>query len=145
VIQVLAGELRPDDTVLWSEDLAWMTSAECPYEDGSIPLVTYGEHCNYRAVSEPLLDRAGIGHWVAFSGQTTAGVRQAVEVGLGVALLGRSLLGPDLVEWRPGTDLGELPMMYQVARIDSSDVSPLTSAVVDAIRDEIAEQVPLPT
>jgi len=139
VIQVGAEELRPDDTVLWVEDLAWVTSKQAPYDAGAIPLVTFGEGCNYRAVSEPLLDAAGIDHWVAFSGQTTAGVKAAVEVGLGVAVLGSRYLGGEIVRWKPGARLGELPGMYEVARIDAGDPSPLARALVAAIANELDE------
>ncbi|MDJ0770045.1 MAG: LysR family transcriptional regulator [Ilumatobacter sp.] len=139
VIQVSDDERRPDDTVLWTEDLAWMTGSEAPYDEGPVPLVTFGAHCNYRAVSVPLLDDAGIEHWDAFAGQTTAGVKGAVEVGLGVAVLGSRFLGDDIVEWRPGATLGELPPMYQVARIDPHDVSPLATALVEAICAEVSE------
>lgn len=139
VIQVGDDELRPDDTILWTEELVWATSCEAAYEDGMVPLVAFGDSCNYRAVSEPLLDRAGIEHYVAFSGQTTAGVKAAVEAGLGVAVLGSRFLGGDIVEWRPGATLGDLPPMYQVARIDAHDASPLATALVEAILDEILE------
>lgn len=139
VLQVSADELRPGDTVLWSEDLAWMTSREAPYDDGEIPLVTFGDSCNYRAISEPLLEAAGIEHWVAFSGQTTAGVKAAVEVGLGVAVLGSRFLGGAIVPWKRGDELGDLPTMYEVARIDADDPSPLARALTDVIANEINE------
>lgn len=139
VLQIGADELRPDDTVLWTEQLAWVTSSETPYDEGEIPLVTFGPSCNYRAVSEPLLEAAGIDHWVAFSGQTTAGVKAAVEVGLGVAVLGSRFLGGEIVPWKRGDELGELPEMYEVARIDADDPSPLARALIDVIVNEINE------
>lgn len=139
VIQVSDDEMRDGDVVLWTEELAWVTSSVVPYEDGPVPLVTFGDSCNYRAVSEPLLYAAGIDHWVAFSGQTTAGVKGAVEAGLGVAALGSRFLGDDIVEWAPGVGLGELPLMYQVARIDPGDRTALTVALVEAIKAEVAE------
>jgi DNA-binding transcriptional LysR family regulator len=143
VVQVSADELRPDDTVLWTEELAWMTSSETPYDAGEIPLVTFGDSCNYRAISEPLLEAAGIEHWVAFSGQTTAGVKAAVEVGLGVAVLGSRFLGGEIVPWKPGEDLGELPVMYEIARIDADDSSPLARALIEVIANEINEPAPV--
>jgi DNA-binding transcriptional LysR family regulator len=142
VLQVAEDELRNDDTVLWTEDLAWVTSSEALYEEGPIPLVGFGDHCNYQAVSEPLLDAAGLENWVAFSGQTSAGVMGAVAAGLGVAVVGARFLDDEIVEWRPGAGLGELPTMYQVARIDRDDVSPLTVALVEAIVDEVAAPAP---
>jgi DNA-binding transcriptional LysR family regulator len=137
VLQVAGDELRDDDTVLWTEELAWVTSSDAPYEDGSVPLVGFGDHCNYQAVSEPLLDAAGLDHWIAFSGQTSAGVMGAVAAGLGVAVVATRFIDGDIVEWRPGAALGALPPMYQVARIDCDDLSPLTVALVGAIVDEV--------
>jgi DNA-binding transcriptional LysR family regulator len=139
VIQVSPDQMRPGDTVLWTEELAWVTGSEVPYDQDAIPLVSFGEHCNYRAVGGPLLDAAGIEYWVAFAGQTTAGVKGAVEAGLGVAVLGSRFLGSDIVEWSPGRELGELPLMYQVARIDPGDQTALATALVEAISAEIAE------
>lgn len=137
VIQVSGDELRDDDTILWTEELVWVTSCEVPYDNGPVPMVTFGPGCNYRALGEPLLEAAGIERWDAFAGQTTAGVRGAVEAGLGVAVIGARFLGGDIVEWKRGSELGKLPPMYQVARIDSNDVSPLTTALVDVIRAEL--------
>lgn len=139
VLQVTADEVRPDDTVLWVEDLVWVTSRTVPYEGDEIPLVTFGESCNYRAIGEPLLDAAGIDHWVAFAGQTSAGVKAAVEVGLGVAVLASRFLGDEIVPWRPGDELGELPSMYEVARVDASDPSPLATALVELIATALNE------
>ena len=42
-------------------------------------------------------------------------------------------------EWAPGVGLGELPLMYQVARIDPRDRTALTVALVEAIKAEVAE------
>jgi DNA-binding transcriptional LysR family regulator len=142
VLQLPAGQVHDDDTVLWTDDLVWVTGEDTPYDTGVVPLVTFGDGCNYRAVSEPLLAAAGLESWVAFSGQTSEGVRSAVAAGLGVAVLGSQYLGDGIVEWKPGADLGELPKMYQVARIDRDDVSPLTTALVQAILEEIVEPVP---
>lgn len=142
VIQVPADEVREDDTVLWSDDLVWVTGEDTPYDTGEVPLVTFGDDCNYRAVSQPLLQRAGLESWVAFAGQSSDGVRSAVAAGLGVAVLGAQFVGDGIVEWKPGAELGELPKMYQVARVDRDDVSPLTSALVQAILEEIVEPVP---
>jgi DNA-binding transcriptional LysR family regulator len=138
VLQVGPEQLREGDTVLWTEELAWVTSSEVPYDQSAIPLVTFGEHCNYKAIGEPMLTAAGVDYWVAFAGQTTAGVKGAVEAGLGVAVLGSRFLGADIVEWEPGRELGELPIMYQVARIDPGDQTALAMALVEAISAEVA-------
>lgn len=143
VIQVADDELRDDDTVLWIEQLVWVTGRDTAYDAGCVPVVTFGDCCSYNAVSEPLLAAADIDHWRAFSGQTSPGVKAAVEAGLGVAVLGSRFLGEGIVEWKPGVELGELPSMYQVARVDTHDASPLALALVGAIVDEISEPAPV--
>ena len=116
VIQVADRDLRTDDVVLWTDVLCWVTSCEAPFDEGVVPLVTFGEHCFYRSFSEPLLTASGIDHTVAFSGHWTGGVRAAVEAGLGVGVLPSRHLGGDLVEWRRGRDGPPLPRIHQVAR-----------------------------
>ena len=74
LMQVTDEQLRNDDTVLWTDDLHWVTSSEWTYDEGTVPLVTFGDLCFYRKLSEPILDAAGIDHTNAFSGSATRGV-----------------------------------------------------------------------
>ncbi|MFT6289474.1 MAG: DNA-binding transcriptional LysR family regulator [Ilumatobacter sp.] len=87
IVQVIEEKVRPTDTVLWTDRLMWMTSAERRHENEEIlPLITFGEHCFYRSVSEPSLDEAGIGHNIVFSASSISGVAQRLRRGSASAL-----------------------------------------------------------
>ena len=135
VVQVSEANLRESDVLLWSDQLQWMTCCETPYHDGVVPLITFGENCFYRALSEPLLEENGIDHSVAFSGSSATGVHAAVSAGLGVAVLAERFLGDDLVEWSRGAALAPLPVVHQIART-RSDPDELACALHKAITDE---------
>jgi len=132
---VSEANLRESDVLLWSDQLQWMTCCETPYHDGVVPLITFGENCFYRALSEPLLEENGIDHSVAFSGSSATGVHAAVSAGLGVAVLAERFLGDDLVEWSRGAALAPLPVVHQIART-RSDPDELACALHKAITDE---------
>ena len=143
VIQITGDDIRPSDELLWSEQLRFVSSPTERFEVGRVPLVTFGEHCFYRGLSEPLLDVAEIDYSVALSVATTSGVRAAVAAGLGVGVLGCNHLGPDVVEWTRAAELGTLPCVHQVARTvpgEQRDVAAeLAATLVAELRDPAAE------
>ena len=142
IMQVVDDELRADDTVLWSDRLAWLTARDQLHDDlRPLPLITFGDHCFYRAISEPLLVDAGIEHHVVFSASSIGGVRSAIAAGLGVGVLGRRYLGDDLVEWRPGGELPELPRIHQVARTVPGETPEMARVLIDAIAAELVEPI----
>ncbi len=133
LLQVLDDDLRPDDTILWSDRLCWLTSAERPHTDQPVPLVTFGEHCFYRRVSEPLLDDADVNHRVVFSASSISGVRAAIGAGLGVGVLARRHVGDDVVPWESPVALGELPIIHQIARTVPGEPADMARMLVDAL------------
>ena len=140
IIQVDDQQLRPGDTVLWSSELRWVTSAEWSYDPSeTVPLVTFGDHCFYRALSEPLLDAAGIDHVVAFSGSSLTGVRAAVAAGLGIGVLAEHYVGDDVVPWGPGDDLPPLPTAHQIIRTVPGETPDVANELVEAISSEYFE------
>lgn len=139
VIQVNDDLLRPDDLLLWTDELRWVTCCETPYDEGEVPLLTFGDRCFYRAMSEPLLTAAGIDYNVAFSVPSTAGIVAAVEAGLGVAVIGERFLSGDIAEWSRGAALGPLPCVHQVARAVPGERPAVAAALMEAIELELAE------
>ena len=139
VVQVDGELLRSDDVVLWSDELRWATCCEAPFEDGAVPLITFGERCFYRPISEPVLEAAGVDYSVAFSVPSSDGVVAAVAAGLGVAVLATRYLAGDVVEWRRGAALGPLPSVHQVARVSAREHPAVASALVEAIKAELGE------
>lgn len=138
VIQVSEDGLRPEDHVLWTDQVVWATSAAYPQDEIPVPLITFGEMCFYRPLSEPQLTAAGISHRVAFSIPSTRGVLAAVADGLGVAALARHHLGDDIVEWEPPMPLGPLPKVHQVVRTVPGERSDIAGALLAVITDHLA-------
>ncbi len=145
ILQVDDAGRRDDDLVLWSDELAWVTSAAYPYEqeggpDCPIPLITFGDLCFYRRVSEPLLEAAGLDFKVAFSGWSTPGLVAAVGAGLGVGILGaRYLDHPDLTRWRIGEGLPPLPDVHQVVRVAPMAPAEVADAIIDALEGDLLD------
>jgi DNA-binding transcriptional LysR family regulator len=144
LIQVDDDAVRTDDVILWSDQLVWAVCCETPYEDGSVPLITFGESCFYRPLSEPMLKLNQIDYNIAFSGTSALGVQSAVAAGLGVAVLGSRSLGEDIVEWERGRALGKLPCVNQVVRSSAGDLDDAAQALVDAITTELVEAAGYP-
>ncbi len=146
VIQITPDEMLPDDVVLWEDKLVWVTHRDMQYEDGEVPLITFGANGFYRPVSEPILERAGIHYLYAVSAPTSAGVRAAIEAGLGVAVLGSWYVGGDLVEWERAADFDPLPPALQVVRTVPGEppslAGPLIAAIVDEFTDLPSRQDP---
>jgi DNA-binding transcriptional LysR family regulator len=146
VIQITPDEMLPGDVVLWEDELRWVTHRDMYYEDGDVPLITFGANGFYRPVSEPILERAGVPYTYTVSAPTSAGVRAAVAAGLGVAVLGSWYVGGELVEWKRGAGFDPLPRVLQVVRTvpgePPSIAGPLIAAIVDEFRDLPSRQDP---
>jgi DNA-binding transcriptional LysR family regulator len=130
--------LLPNDEVLSTDDLLWVTGSCCPHDEGVIPLVTFGVDCFYRSIGEPLLEEAGIDFRVALSVPSSAGVVASVADGLGVALLRRSRMTDRLVPWGPADRLPPLPRVHHFARASDGD-SEIVGHLVEVIRDEMGD------
>jgi DNA-binding transcriptional LysR family regulator len=142
IIQVADASLRSTDTILWTDRLNWVTSSEARGEDWTpVPLITFGEHCFYRSLSEPDLIAAGIQHTIAFSASSIRGVRAAIAAGLGVGVLGARYLDDDLVVWGRASELPELPMVHQIARTVPGEAPDVARALVEAIAAELVDPV----
>lgn len=139
VIQVTEEEVRPDDIVLWTEELRWATHRDMPYDEGVVPLITYGTNGFYRPVSEPILERHGVRYRYTITAPTSASVRAAVEAGLGVAVLGERFLEGDVVEWGLAADLDPLPRSCQIIRTVDGERSEIAQALIESITDEFLD------
>lgn len=146
IIQVDNDHLRTTDTILWTDQLRWVSCCEATHRtDTTVPLITFGQHCFYRSISEPLLVEAGIEHAVAFSASSISGVRAAVLAGLGVGVIGARYISGDIVPWAPGDDLPALPQIHQIARTVPGETPAIATALVDAIASELLDPVNLAT
>lgn len=144
VVQVDDQRLRADDVILWTDDLRWATCCETPFDTGTVPLVTFGENCFYRTLSEPILVANNIDYTIEFSVPSTAGVYSAIEAGLGVGVIGERELCGDIVEWGRGAALPPLPPVHQIARTVPGENTEVAAALRDAIVAELSEPGPRP-
>ncbi|MEM7342336.1 MAG: LysR family transcriptional regulator [Actinomycetota bacterium] len=141
VLQVGPEEVRATDTMLWENDLMWVSSHDWTYETGEVPLITFGEHGFYRPRAEAALVDAGVPYRVAFSGPSTSSVLSAVEFGLGVAVIGDRWVTGDLIEWPRAADLDPLPPAATVARTGRRTDSAVTRELIDEIEQELTEPI----
>lgn len=140
MIEGLEQSVEPNDRILWSDELVWVTGTCCDHDQGVVPLITFGIDCFYRTIGEPLLDAADIDYRVALSVPSTAAVLSAVADGLGVALMRRGRLAtPRVTEWRPAADLPALPHVHRFVRVSPHTDSEIVDVLVDLIADELCE------
>lgn len=124
---------RPDDIVLWSEDLVWVQGAEAHIGvTGVVPILSFGLDCTYADQVTESLTRAGIRTNVALECPSLRGVQSAVEAGLGVAALNEQNMTSGMIRW-PGGDKVSLPRVSYVIRTAThGDREP-----VEALRSEL--------
>ena len=141
VIQLLPHQVRAGDSILWHDELRWVSSAEWTYDDGRVPLITFGEDGFYRPIMEAALDEAGIPHRVAYSGPSAAGVISAVEAGIGVGLLATRAI-PDetsMIEWPRAAHVDPPPAVVNVARAAKGATTEVAATLLADLRAELGE------
>ncbi|WP_061239140.1 LysR family transcriptional regulator [Ectopseudomonas composti] len=82
---------------LFRDQLVWVrTDAHALHERMPLPLAVFVEGCLHRDSACAALAAAGIAYRIAFASQSRAGVLAAVRAGIGVGIVPRSTLEPDL-------------------------------------------------
>ena len=137
LLQMTAANIGPDDTVLWSEQLRWARAAWEKHDESPVALVTYGDRCFYQGIAQPILERGGYDHYVAFAGSATPAIQGAVEAGLGIGLLTDRYVTDDMAIWEPGDDLEPLPEAHQVVRTVPGENPDIVAALTDVIVHEL--------
>jgi DNA-binding transcriptional LysR family regulator len=115
-LDVLVGfstEPAPDTHVSWMEEVVWVRGVETRLDrDRPVPLVTYGEPCEYHRLAVAAFKTAGL-HWEdVFTGPGMTSLAAAVEAGLGVMVaLRRVAAALGLTVWADAP-LPKLPPLY---------------------------------
>jgi len=109
----LSAEPAPDAHVSWVEEAVWVGGGETRLDcDRPVPLVTYGELCEYHRLAIAALKKAGLQWEDVFTGPSMASLAAAVDVGLGVmATLRRVAVDRGMTVWSDGP-LPQLPPLY---------------------------------
>lgn len=137
VLQVLEKDRRPQDHILWKDPLIWVCAPDSPYEDGPVPLITFGEGGFYRPLARQALTDAAIPFTVTFSGPSAASVIGAAEAGLGVAVLAESSVRGDLIGWPRAESIPPLPDSTYVARAAAGEPSVVATELITDIVSEL--------
>ena len=89
--------IRLAGVMIWREPLVWVASDgyRLP-RNGAVPLVVSPEPCVYRKRATDSLQRARRGWRIAYSCGSLAGSLAAVKAGLGVSVLPKDMVPPDL-------------------------------------------------
>lgn len=82
----------PNGQDVWSEDLEWVYNGATIDFTKPIPLVLSPQPCVYRSKAINALDKTGIKWRLAFSSPSYAGTTAAVEAGIGVTVLPRTMI-----------------------------------------------------
>ena len=139
VLQLRAHEVRANDTILWHDTLVWVSSPDWTYDEGTVPLITFGEDGFYRPIAEAALRDADIPHRVGFSGPSTASVLSAVSAGIGVALLSSRSVSGDVIEWPRSSIVEQTASVVNIARAARGATSEVAAELLTDLRAELGE------
>ncbi|MDW8443091.1 MAG: LysR substrate-binding domain-containing protein [Acetobacteraceae bacterium] len=122
---------------VWREALVWAALREDWFAaDGALPLVVSPHPCVYRRRAMEALQAAGRAWRVAYTSTSLAGTQAAVRAGLGLTVLPRGMVPPDLVVLGPedgAPDLRETEIALLTAEPLSRPAARLAEHVVRSL------------
>ena len=137
VLQIGIDDVQRTDTVLWEDELAWVSAPDWTYDVGEVPLVSFGRDGFYHRFATQRLKEASIPTRVALSAPSTASVLAAVASGLGVAVVSRRLIDDTVIEWPRAAGLPDLPTGATVARSSPGEDSAIARELIADIESEL--------
>ena len=143
LVQGVDEHLQPTDRVVWSDRLVWVTNPTCPFDQTTVPLVTFGTDCFYRAIGEPTLDAVGIDYRIALSVPTTTAALTAVEDGLGVAIVPAHRVSNRLARWPRSAGLPDLPQVHALVRTAPTNRSESVERLAELLVTELTATAPI--
>jgi DNA-binding transcriptional LysR family regulator len=124
----------PNGVEVWSEPLEWIGKGE-PLssldKNHSLPLVLSPQPCVYRASALQALEKAGIRWRIVFISPSYAGVTAAVNAGMGITALPRTMI-PDTLECIENDFLPPLPKIH-VSLLKQTDKNECLQSLEDFI------------
>ncbi len=100
VVQIPTADLRPDDVVLWTDRVTWVTGTDHDVDPSEIlPVVSFGPGLVYLDAAEESLRRGGARWHTVLECPMLSGVQAAVGAGLGIAALHSRNLTSEMREW----------------------------------------------
>ena len=116
------------------QEVVWVHSAATRIDrDRSVPLVSYGELCVYHRLAVQALQSAGLDWEDVFTGPNTAGLKSAIDAGLGVmAMTRRHAAKAGMTVWE-NPPLPKLPDLYSGIYIREGGARPIYEQLADDI------------
>lgn len=136
VTMVLEHDVKPDDELLWPDELVWAHSASGDFAHlKRVPLVTFGRRCFFGAIADRLLTQADVPFDIVLENPSNYGVQMALASGAGIALINRRLLTDQHTEWAPPDTVAQAPELRYVIRAASSEPNELVQMMLTQIRN----------
>ena len=127
-------------TVALREQLVWVAGKNfTPSPDGAIPLILFPEGCAYRKVATETLHAEGRSWHISFVSPSFECLRTAVAEGLGVTVLARALVSPDVRVVDHAVDLPPLPQIDLVYELGEDNEGRETRELATFLVEELAK------
>jgi DNA-binding transcriptional LysR family regulator len=133
------GMVFKDGGLLYRDALVWVSAPNFQLRlDRPVPLATLPPHCTHRGISLEALDRAGIPWRFVYVSSSTAGLQAAVQGGLGIAMVPKSAVIPELRILGAEHGLPPLPDFEIEIFVREKAPTPSCRAFVDFMTEELA-------
>ena len=119
--------------IVRTDRFVWVGAPGTRVDDRPIPLVVYRAGALSRSIAMESLDAAGRSYRIACTVQGVNGVWAAVRAGLGIAIMARSLMPPDLVELPSSAGMPDAGEVDFVLLTNPRSVAPTADALAAAI------------
>lgn len=134
--RALAPAAPPDGDTLFTDDLVWTMSPDCPWTPGEpIALCAIARPCRVHEQACAALTAAGLAFVPTFVSRDLVAVQAAVAAGLGIGCMGRSAVPEGALVLGPDDGLPRLPtseIVLHAAR--NRELAPLVARIADAFR-----------
>jgi molybdate transport repressor ModE-like protein len=139
IMQIFDHEVRPTDVVLFHETLHWVKSRDISLgEQGAIPFLSFDDACFYRHWAMDIGQDGGMSLDTVFECSSAAGIANAVQAGLGVALLSERHITPEMEILHDR--LPAPPALSYVVRRSRRERNPALDELVTQIEFEIGRK-----
>lgn len=127
---------RDGDEILREDHLIWMCSDDHNLSASEeLPVAVFDQDCWWRDLALSGLEDAGRSYQIAFTSESTVGVRAAVQAGIAVGLLSAS---EDAEQMRPLPEISTRYPTYLVLKKARDAEGPICDAMCEAIRKAFA-------
>jgi DNA-binding transcriptional LysR family regulator len=142
VMQIFRHDVRPDDLVLYQDQLHWIKSHDLQLDlKAPVPFLAFDSNCFYKHWANAEGAQAGHRFEAVLECPSAAGILSSVRSGLGVALMNGLHLSPDM-EVIEGIFPDPPPIAY-VVRTRPKTRNDAVRALVQEISREVTNAIPL--